>query len=317
MRIAVHAFDGMTMFHLAVPLLVFGEVRRLDLAAGWQVQVWTDDGAPIRTSEGLVVADTAGPAAPEAADLLVLPSWPVALPEPEQAFLDGIRHAHARGAGIAGLCLGAFPVVASGLLDGRSAVTHWTAAEQLAARYPQVRVQAAALYLDHGDVLTSAGTASGLDACLHLVRARLGAEAAAVLARQIVIAPHREGGQAQYIDRPVHRLGRDDLLGPTIEWALANLDRPLSVADLAARARMSTRSFTRHFQQTTGTSPARWVLARRLDEARRLLETTDRSIAQVAALCGFASPVTFRQNFVAAYATTPSSYRKRFAEPAG
>jgi len=316
MRVAVHAFDGMTMFHLAVPLLVFGEVQRLQLADDWQVQVWTEDARPIRTSEGLTVGETSGPEAVESADLLVFPSWPEHLPEPEEPFLDRIRRAHARGAGIAGLCLGAFPVVASGLLDGRSAVTHWTAAEQLAARYPQVRVQAAALYLDHGDVLTSAGTASGLDACLHLVRARLGAEVAAVLARQIVIAPHREGGQAQYIDRPVHQLGRDDAVGPTIEWALAHLDRRLSVADLAARAQMSKRSFVRHFQQATGTSPARWVLARRLDEARRLLETTDRSIAQVASLCGFASPVTFRQNFVAAYATTPSSYRRRFAEQA-
>src|SRR5699024_11854106 len=147
------------------------------------------------------------------------------------------------------------------------------------------------------------------DACLHLVRARLGAEVAAVLARQIVIAPHREGGQAQYIDRPVHQLGRDDAVGPTIEWALAHLDRRLSVADLAARAQMSKRSFVRHFQQATGTSPARWVLARRLDEARRLLETTDRSIAQVARPRGVARPAPFRQTVVAAYAPTPPSDR--------
>jgi transcriptional regulator GlxA family with amidase domain len=316
MRIAIHAFDGITAFHLAAPLLVFGEVARQGLAPGWTTTVWSADARPVRTSEGIVIGDLAGPAAAEAADLLVFPSWPADFPEPDGEFVVLIRDAHARGAGIVGLCLGAFPVAGSGVLDGRTVATHWAAAEELAGRYPAVDVHADALYLDHGDVLTSAGTASGLDACLHLVRNRLGSAAAATVARHLVIAPHREGDQAQYIDRPVP----DDAAGPigdTITWALANLDRRLSVTELAAHAHMSTRNFSRRFYETTGMSPAKWVLTRRLDEARRLLETTTWSITRISAACGFASAVTFRQNFTAHYATTPTSYRHRFTHHTG
>nr|ARK19474.1 regulator [Streptomyces zelensis] len=311
MRIAVHAFDGITAFHLAAPLLVFGEVARQGLAPGWTTTVWSADGRAVRTSEGVVIDDLAGPAAVDSADLLVFPSWPVDFPEPDGELVALIRGAHARGSGIVGLCLGAFPVAGSGVLDGRAAATHWASAAKLAERYPAVDVHADALYLDHGDVLTSAGTASGLDACLHIVRDRLGSAAAATVARHLVIAPHREGDQAQYIDRPIP----DDAAGPigeTISWALANLDQRLSVTELAAHAHMSTRNFSRRFYETTGVSPAKWILTRRLDEARRLLETTTWSITRISAACGFASAVTFRQNFTAHYATTPTSYRHRF-----
>lgn len=316
MRIAVHAFDGITAFHLAAPLLVFGEVARQDLAAGWTTTVWSADGQPVRTSEGLVIDALAGPAAVDSADLLVFPSWPADLPEPDGELVALIREKHGRGSGIVGLCLGAFPVVDSGVLDGRAVATHWVATAELAERYPAVDVHADALYLDHGDVLTSAGTASGLDACLHIVRTRLGSAAAATVARHLVIAPHREGDQAQYIDRPVP----DNAAGPigsTITWALANLDQRLSVGSLAAHACMSTRNFSRRFFETTGMSPARWILTRRLDEARRLLETTTWSITRIAAACGFASAVTLRQNFTAHYATTPTSYRYRFTRRTG
>ncbi|MEU7473067.1 helix-turn-helix domain-containing protein [Streptomyces sp. NPDC044984] len=313
MRIAVHAFDGITAFHLAAPLLVFGEVARQGLAPGWTTTVWSADARSVRTSEGIVIDDLAGPAAVESADLLVFPSWPADFPEPDGGLVALIRDTHARGAGIVGLCLGAFPVVGSGVLDGRAVATHWASAADLAERYPAVDVHADALYLDHGDVLTSAGTASGLDACLHIVRNRLGSEAAATVARHLVIAPHREGDQAQYIDRPVP----DSAAGPigdTITWALANLDQRLSVTELAAHAHMSTRNFSRRFYETTGMSPAKWILTRRLDEARRLLETTTWSITRISAACGFASAVTFRQNFTAHYATTPTSYRHRFTD---
>lgn len=315
MRIAVHAFDGITMFHLAAPLLVFGEVGRQGLAEGWDPVVWTQDGCGIRTVEGPRVEDVRGPEAVDDADLVVLPSWPTDLPSTDEALARRIRAAHARGSRIAGLCLGAFPVVDSGLLDGRNVVTHWGAAEELARRRPQVRVDPAALYLDHGDVLTSAGTASAIDACLHIVRSHLGSAAAATVARNLVVAPHREGDQAQYVERPMPQPGGVGHLGPTIDWALAHLDRPLTVDDLAAHARMSRRNFTRRFAEVTGTTPARWVLARRLDEARRLLETTTWPVARIATACGFSSVVTFRQNFVATYATTPTSYRQRFSRP--
>lgn len=314
MQIAIHAFDGITMFHLAAPLLVFGEVARLDVVPDWSTAVWTSDGRAVRTAEGLVVGDVRGPEAVVDADLVVVPSWPQDLPPADDALVADLRAAHARGAEVAGLCLGAFPVVDSGLLDGRVAVTHWAAAADLAARREQVAVEPAALYLDHGDVLTSAGTVSAIDACLNVVRRHLGTAAAATVSRHLVVAPHRDGDQAQYVERPLAEPGGVGHLGPTLTWALENLDRELSVDDLAAHARMSRRNLTRRFREATGTSPTRWLLARRLDEARRLLETTGWPVARIAAACGFSSPVTFRQNFSAAYATTPTSYRARFTD---
>jgi transcriptional regulator GlxA family with amidase domain len=311
-RIAVHAFNGITMFHLAAPLLVFGEVGRQGLATGWDPTVWTDDGRGIRTAEGLRVEDVAGPEVVADADLVVLPSWPAYLPPADAALISRIRATQARGSHVAGLCLGAFPVVDSGVLDGRDAVTHWGAADALQRRRPEVKVNAAALYVEHGNVLTSAGTASAIDACLHIVRSHLGSTAAAVVARHLVVAPHREGDQAQYIARPMPEPESAGHLGSTLDWALAHLDQRLPVDELAAHAGMSRRHFTRRFAEVTGSTPARWILASRLDEARRLLETTTWTLGRIATACGFASVVTFRQNFVAAYATTPSSYRHRF-----
>jgi len=312
MRIAVHAFDGITMFHIAAPLLVFGEVTRQSLAEDWVTSVWTQGGGAIRTAEGILIDDVSGPSATDA-DLLVFPSWPADLPPAEDWLTDLIRAAHERGSRIAGLCLGAFPVVESHVLDGREALTHWAVAPQFAQRFPAVEVNDSALYLDHGDVLTSAGTASAIDACLHIVRSRLGSAAAATVARHLVVAPHREGDQAQYILRPMPEPGGVGHLGPTLEWVLAHLDQTLTVDRLANHAGMSRRNFTRRFREATGATPADWVLAQRLGEARRLLEGTAWSIDRIARTCGFSSVVTFRQNFTAAYATTPTSYRRRFA----
>ncbi len=312
MKIAVHAFDGMTLFHLATPLLVFGEVSRLGLAEGWEALVFTESGLPVRSAEGYVIGEVSGPEIARDADLVVFPSWLSHLPEPSDDLLRLVRQTHDRGSVIAGLCLGAYPVACSGVLDGRTAVTHWAAAKSMASKAPAVKFDDSALYIDHGDVLTSAGTASALDACLHIVRTHLGSAAAAAVARQIVVAPHREGDQAQYVARPLQDPELDGPLGKTIEWALANLDQDLEVEAMAAHATMSKRNFTRRFKEVTGLSPARWVLGRRLDDARQLLETTSWSIARIAESCGFGSPVTFRQNFLAAYSTTPTSYRTRF-----
>lgn len=313
MRIAVHVFDDITMLHVAAPLEVFGEVARLGIAGDWDVAVWSEDGQSVRTAEGIVLADLAGPEVAETADLLIMPSWYRDFRPLSEPIAQLIRAAHQRGALIAGLCLGAFPVVAAGVLDGRSAVTHWAGAQRLTEQFPEVEVQPDALYVDHGDVLTSAGTASALDACLHIVRVQLGSDAAARVARHLVIAPHREGGQAQYIERPLPTEQGPGPISEVMEWALAHLDQSLSVSELAQQAQMSKRNFSRRFREVTGTSPAKWVNARRLDEACTLLETTDWQIDRVARVCGFDNPVRFRQNFATVYATTPTSYRKRFA----
>ncbi|WP_329407853.1 helix-turn-helix domain-containing protein [Nocardia vinacea] len=313
MKVAVHVFDGISAFHLSVPLLVFGEVERQGVAQGWSTRLWSETGdGRLSTFEGVGLEGVAGVEVAAEADLVILPSWHGDLRPVGDHLAELIRQTHHRGARVAGLCLGAFPVVDSGLLDGRTAVTHWAAADALATRRATVSVQSDALYLDHGDVLTSAGTASAIDACLHLLRTELGASVASLIARHLVVAPHRDGGQAQYVDRLVPETYESDLLGTTIEWALNNLNLPLSIEQLARHAGMSRRNFTRRFVQATGVTPARWVLLQRLDQSRELLESTGWPIDRIARTCGFASAVTFRQNFVAAYGTTPSSYRQRF-----
>jgi transcriptional regulator GlxA family with amidase domain len=313
MKIAIHAFDGISLFHLSAPSMVFGEVARLGLASTWQTVVWSEV-PDVRTVDGVVLSGLVGPEAASTADMLVFPSWHGDLRAADAPTIDLIRQAHARGARIVGLCLGAFPIVDAGVLDGREAVTHWGAGADLAARRSGVAVNADAIYVDHGDVLTSAGTASAIDACLHLVRSVLGSDAAATVARHLVVAPHRDGGQSQYVLRPVPEHDGSAQLGATIDWALARLDEPLTVDDLSAHAGMSRRHFTRRFAEVTGSSPAAWVLSRRLDESRRLLERTTFPIERVARTCGFNSAVTFRQRFAGEYGTTPSSYRQRFAD---
>lgn len=316
LRIAVYAFDGVTSFHLAVPQMVFDEVRRQGLGQ-WETVLFGDHPGSIRTAEGYTLAGVAGPEATMDADVVVVPSWSHDGRDAHPALVDLLVAAHARGATVVGLCLGALVVADTGLLAGRSAVTHWQAFDAMAGRHPDVALDTSVLYIDHGDVLTSAGTASGLDACLHLVRARLGASAANQVARILVVAPHRLGGQAQYIERPLPPSTEHDPIADVQEWALTRLDASVTVAELAATAHMSRRTFIRAFHASTGTTPAEWVRSRRLDLARRLLETTDRSIDQVAAACGFGNPATLRQAFAAAFATSPSAYRRQFSTRPG
>ncbi|WP_072804178.1 GlxA family transcriptional regulator [Rhodococcoides yunnanense] len=314
MRIALYAFDDITMFHLAAPLMVFGELARLGLASDWETHVWSDTPGSIRTVEGYSLGDINGPSVIDGADIVIIPSWPSALPPIDDALSTRLRDAHLRGAEIAGLCLGAFAVVDTGLLAGRAAVTHWQEMPALRERNAQIELDASVLYIDHGDVMTSAGTASSIDACLHLVRKHLGSAAATRVARSLVVAPHRDGGQAQYIQRPVTRAAEDTTMSDVVEWALGRLHEPLPIDRLAERARMSRRSFVRQFEAATGATPAKWVLEQRLDAARVLLETSTWTIEKIAAACGFGSGVTFRQNFGAAFATSPTAYRRQFAD---
>lgn len=316
MKIAVYAFDGISMFHLAAPTTVFGEVERLALATGWETRLWSDRAGSIRTLEGYSIGDVAGPDTTEWADIVVIPSWTASLSPAGSELAAVVRRAHERGVAVVGLCLGAFVLADAGVLDGRPAVTHWEAMPQFVERCRSSAVDSSVLYIDHGDVMTSAGTVSSIDACLHLVRKHLGSAAANKVARHLVVAPHREGGQAQYIERPLARPATDTAIGEVLDWAMAHLDESLTVDVLASHAHMSRRSFVRHFRKATGTTPAAWVLERRLQEARTLLESTDWHIETVAVSCGFASAVTFRQNFTAAFSTAPTAYRRQFTDGA-
>lgn len=313
MRIAIYAFDDITMFHLAAPLMVFGEVNRLELALDWETRLWSDSPGSVRSAEGYPIGDIAGPDTVDWADVVIIPSWPLSLPPISTVLREQLSTAHSRGATITGLCLGAFAIADSGLLDGRTAVTHWEWAPLLAERRPDTTLDASVLYIDHGDVMTSAGTASAIDACLHLVRKHLGSAVATRVARSLVVAPHRDGGQAQYIEHPLARAATDTAISNVQEWALSRLDENLTVDRLALESKMSRRSFVRQFRSATGTTPARWILEQRLNSSRTLLETTDWGVDAIASACGFGSAVTFRQNFVSAYTTSPTAYRRQFA----
>jgi len=310
--VAVIAFDGISPFHLAVPCLVFGADG---IGAGvpkFKLLVCAAERGALRTSAGFTMRAPYGLERIAQAATVIVPSWRDAGERPPQALLDALCAAHRRGARIVGLCLGAFVLAEAGLLDGRPATTHWHWAERFAARYPQVRLNRDVLYVDDGEVLTSAGTAAGIDCCLHLLRRDQGAEAANAVARRMVVPPHRQGSQAQYIEQPVPDSAQGDRLSEVLQWAGGKLDQPHSLDDLAQRALMSRRTFTRRFRRLTGTTVGQWLLAQRLILAQRLLETTDQPIERIAAASGFGSAVSLRQHFGEAFKVSPSSHRREF-----
>lgn len=313
MRIGIYAVQGTTMFHLSVPQMVFDEVARQGLAP-WETFLFSEQGGVVETAEGYAVSGVGDWGTAAEADVIVVPTWFADGRPTGQEMRDQLGSAHARGATIVGLCLGAIPVADAGLLQGRAAVTHWQSFEVLSARHPGLELDETVLYIDHGDVMTSAGTASGLDACLHLVRERLGAAAANQVARSLVIAPHREGGQAQYIERPMPAQDERDQLSRAMAWALEHLEEPLPAARLARAAHMSERTFARAFPAAMGTTAAVWVTAQRVDAARRLLETTARTVEQIAGDCGWGSAVTMRQAFTRSLGISPTQYRRQFQD---
>jgi transcriptional regulator GlxA family with amidase domain len=316
-RVAVIAYDGMTPFHLSVPCLVFSGRPGADARARFDLTVCgAGPEAPLATSAGFGIVPRHGLEALGGADIVVMPSWHDDCRPAPSLLLDALRAAHRRGACIVALCLGAFPVAEAGLLDGRAATTHWLAAAELARRHPRVRVDPEVLYVDEGDVLTSAGVAAGLDCCLHLLRRLCGADAANHVARMLVVAPHRQGGQAQFIERPLPVSHSDGRLSAVLDWVTRHLAQDHAIDDLARRAAMSRRNFTRHFRQATGTSFKQWLLAQRLAHARWMLETGDAAVEVVAREAGFGSALSLRQHFRAALQTSPAAYRKAFREQA-
>ncbi|NEX63080.1 GlxA family transcriptional regulator [Noviherbaspirillum galbum] len=313
-RIAVVAFDGITPFHLSVPSLVFGKLNDPEGKPLFDVFACSMDPSPIRTSAGFGIAIDADLSALAGADIVMMPTWHDDCRKASPILLDALRAAHARGARMVGLCLGAFPLAEAGLLDGKPATTHWAAAGLLATRFPKVKVDRDVLYIADPDVLTSAGVAAGLDCCLHLLRELCGAETANRVARRLVVAPHRQGGQAQFIERPVPASHSDNRFSLVLDWVNGRLAEEHSIDALARRAAMSRRNFTRHFRQATGMSFKQWLLAQRLGHAQRMLENSDASIDVVAAEAGFGTAISLRQHFKTAFRTTPSAYRVFFRQ---
>ncbi|MFE7807383.1 GlxA family transcriptional regulator [Streptomyces sp. NPDC057430] len=318
-RIALMAFPGIRAFDVSVITEVWGGERHLRGVPPFDLRrVAADPATPLSLRGGLTLTPDRPLSWLARADLVLVPGIENPDAETPAPLLEALRQAHAAGTPVASLCAGAFVLAQAGLLDGRRAVTHWHLAPTLAARHPRIKVEPDALFVEDSGIWTSAGTAAGIDLCLHLVRIAHGAEAAATIARSMVTAPFRTGTQAQFIERPTPRADRDaDALAAVRSYALAHLDEPHTVAGLAARAGMSPRTFARHFHATTGTTPLHWLITQRVAAAQRLLELTDHSLPEVARRAGFGSEVTMRQHFASHLATNPRDYRNAFRHTAG
>lgn len=268
---------------------------------------------PVRTDTGLTMLVEHGLERLATADLVIVLPWEDPDTEVASEVHEALRQAHDRGAILATHCTGVFILAAAGLLDGRRATTHWRWTDRFAARFPQVTLTPEVLYVDEGSILTSAGVAAGIDLFLYLLRREHGAAAATAIARDMVVPPSRDGGQAQYLTTPVPVDCDDERLADVIGWARANLDRRLTVPDLAGRALMSPRTFARHFKDATGTTPRAWLLGQRLHRAEELLETADLPVEEVAQRVGFGTAAALRTQFVRRRGVPPRDYRRTFA----
>lgn len=314
-RVAALCLDGVVAFDLSVAAEVF------DLAwtRGKPLYEFTACGVEpgsVRTTTDFAIGEIAGLEAVEHAETVVVPGYRAVFDRPPDVALAALRDVVARGGRAVSICTGAFALAYAGLLDQRRATTHWAAAAQLAEAFPEVDVDPNVLYVDEGPVLSSAGLSAGIDLCLHLVRRDHGERIGSRVARAMVASPHRDGGQAQFIERALPDSSGSGSLEPARRWALERLAAPLDVATLAARAGVSPRTFARRFVAETGTTPLRWLHAQRVLEARRLLEHTNLPIDQVAVRSGFGSAPSLREHFRRATATTPTAYRRTFA-PSG
>lgn len=313
-RVAVIVPDDFALFEVGVAIEVFASPRP-ELEREWyDVRLCTAEPGPLNVRGGLFdVSIAQGVGVIDEADTVVVPQANSLDRPAEPSVIDAVRRAYIRGARLISFCSGAFVLAAAGALDGRPVATHWKYARRLALEYPRLRVKPNVLYVDDGQVLTSAGTAAGIDLSLHVIRKDHGARVAGHISRSMVVAPHREGSQAQFIVAPSpNPRRRQDSVGRAMDYASHHLAGDLSVRELAAVAFMSPRNFSRRFLQHTGTTPAYWVLQQRLTRARQLLEETDLPVDHIAAQAGFRSSVTLRQRFSSSLRTTPSSYRKAF-----
>lgn len=311
-RVAVLAFDGINLFHLSVPGQVFGVQPAPPGLPPYEVRYCAPTPGPVRTMQGLQIDVPDGLDAMRRADIVIVPAWDHPETPAPAELTQALQAAHARGAQVVGLCLGAFVLGDAGLLDGRRATTHWAARDVFARRFPTADFRPDVLYIDDDGIVTSAGTVAAIDCCLNLVRVRHGAEVANRIARLLVTPPHRQGGQAQYIEQPVPELPSESRLPGVLDWARERLAEPLSVDALADAAHMSRRTFTRRFREATGTTVVKWLASERLARAQQLLETTDLPIEQIATEAGFGTTLSLRQHFAAQLGTPPSAYRRNF-----
>ncbi|MGP3974032.1 helix-turn-helix domain-containing protein [Streptomyces sp. 8N114] len=310
--VSVLAFDGMAPFELGSVVEVFGLPQAEPEVPWYDLRVCSLEREPMRAVGGFMMTTENGLDVFAGADTVMVVAVPNVRGEVPPELVAALREAHERGARVVSICSGAFALAAAGLLDGREATTHWQYAELLQRRYPRIRVNPDVLYVDGDDILTGAGNAAGLDLCLHLVRKDHGARIANSVARRLVVPPHREGGQAQFVEAAVSEPTADDGVARAMAWALDHLAEPITVADMSRQAHLAPRTFIRHFNRQTGTSPLRWVITQRITASLPLLEHSAMPIEEIGAAVGFDSPVTFRHHFARAMKTSPSAYRRTF-----
>jgi transcriptional regulator GlxA family with amidase domain len=311
--VAVLAYEGVSTFGLGVTAEIFGCDRSAEGLPSYEYTVTAAAPGVMRTDVGLPIVVEAGLDRLSAADLGIVVCWDQTDVLPPESVCAALRAITERGGRVLSQCTGAFVLAAAGLLDGRRATTHWKWADELASRYPAVDVNPDVLYVADGPVITSAGTAAGIDACLHLVRLEHGAAVANAVARRMVVPPHRDGGQAQYVPVIVNEAADHANLAAVQQWTLEHLGEPISVDDLAVRAVMSPRNFARQFAARTGTTPHQWLICQRLGRAQELLEDTGEPVEQIAAKCGL-TPLMLRRHFARRYGTTPQAYRRTFSQ---
>ncbi len=309
--VAVLAYDDLCTFEFGIAVEIFGLPRPEFDFAWYRHLIVAVDRGPMRALGGFQIIADAGPEALAEARTIIVPGWRNREEPPPEELIQALRAAHARGARLLSICSGVFVIAATGLLDGKRATTHWRYTDELAQRFPDIVVDPAVLYVDSGQVITSAGSAAGIDACLHLVGRDFGSLIANSVARRLVMPPQRSGGQAQFILAPVAQTSQDDL-STVLEWARQHLHEPLSVRRLASRALMSERTFLRRFTEATGMAPKAWLQQARMSQARDLLEGTSLTGEQIAEQCGFSSAESFRVAFRKIVGLAPSYYRERF-----
>lgn len=310
LSVVVVAFDRISPFHLSAPCVVFGEDH--PGCPTFDFKVCALETGVLRTSAGFDISVRFGLAVLRKADIIIVPSWRNPEEKPPEPLLKALTAAHVRGAKVVGLCLGAYVLAEAGLLDGRSATTHWAYAGDFATRFPHVVLDADVLYVEDRGIVTSAGTAAAIDCCLYLLRQQYGTEVANSVARRLVVPPHRQGGQAQFIEQPIPETFANSRLTDLFDWVRQHLHERHTVESMARRAMMSRRTFTRQFKLLTGTNFLTWLQVARLAFVQRLLESTDAPIEVIAEKAGFGSVESLRVHFRRDFGISPSEWRKQF-----
>ena len=310
LNVAIVAVEDFSPFHFSVPCIIFSD--KVAAKKRFEVQLCAEQPGIVSSQDGFSIHAAYGYEAVEAADIVVIPWWGTTAHRPPQSLLDALNRARQNGAQIVGLCLGAFVLGYAGLLDGKRAATHWEFEQDFQARFPAAHLDSNALYVDDDGIITSAGTAAALDCCLYVIRQRFGSTVANQIARRMIVPPHREGGQAQFIEQPVAKNTKDQRINVLLDYLRQHLHEPHNLDELAQRVMMSRRTLTRHFMKATGSSVAEWLIAERLRRSQTLLESSQLPVERIAEQVGFQSPVTWRQHFKSHFGVSPAEWRKTF-----